>query len=49
MWFNQTDMLYKENGKKNLYKWMRKNLLVKYELVLPTRFNMNYLRYENFR
>ena len=30
MRFNHTDMLYKENGKKNTYKWMRKNLLLKY-------------------
>ena len=36
-------MLYKENGKKNTYKWIRK---IFYELVLPTRFDIGYLRYE---
>ena len=28
MRFNQTDMFYKENGKKNADKWMRKDLLI---------------------
>ena len=28
--FNQADMLYKENEKKNTYKWMRKDLLISY-------------------
>ena len=28
MGFNQTDMLYEENGKKNTYKWMRKDLSI---------------------
>ena len=28
MGFNQTDMLCKENGKKNTYKWTRKKLLL---------------------
>ena len=30
MRFNPTDMSYKENGKKNRYKWMEKNLLINY-------------------
>ena len=38
MSFNQRGMLYKTNGKKNSYKWMRKKLLM--------RFDMDYLRYE---
>ena len=45
MRFNQVDILYKGNGK-NTYKWMRKNLLQNYNLVPPTRFNMDYLRYK---
>ena len=28
MRFYQTDMLYKENGKNNRYKWMRNDLLI---------------------
>ncbi len=28
MRFYQKDMLYKENGKKNRYKWMRNDLLI---------------------
>ena len=28
MMFNPTDMLLKENRKKNTYKWMRKDLLI---------------------
>ena len=30
MKLNQTNMLYKEKGKKNTYRWMRKNFIVKY-------------------
>ena len=36
MRFNQTDMLYKENGKKNIGKWMRKNLLISSTHVFVT-------------
>ena len=37
MRFNQTDMLYKENGKKNTYKCLIKILNINTDS--PTRFN----------
>ena len=30
MTFNQKNMLYQENGKKNTYKWTRKKMITKY-------------------
>ena len=42
MRFNLTDMLYKENGKKNTYRWMRKDLLIS----STDAFQQHYLRYE---
>ena len=38
MKFNRTDILYKENGKKNTYKWIEKYLSIIniYQLVNST-------------
>ena len=37
--FNQTVMLYKENGKKNTSKWMKTSLLLNINSYQPTRFD----------
>ena len=39
MKFIQTDTLYKVNGEKNTYKWMRKNLFLNNCFGSPTRFD----------
>ena len=42
VWFNKIDILYNENGKKNTYKWMRKDLLNS----STNESDMDYFRYE---
>ena len=52
MRFNPTDILYEENGKKNIYKWTRKNFLIKILISSTNEFQHGLFKiskYENFK
>ena len=49
MRFNLTGMLYKENGKRNTYKWIRKKLLMnKYKKKYSKNILKGYVMKSNF-